>query len=97
MDNSAAGSTPTIRQPRPVRLRRGRGGRMHIDRRTMINSPPTHRTRRSDDAMDVDQEDSDAERIISSRWRFDADDAPAVGPGGSEEQDRILFEDYDVK
>lgn len=49
--------------------------------------------------MDVDQqdEDSEADRRLNEKWRFDADDGPSYGPTGSEEQDRVLVDDYDVK
>ncbi|KAF9467645.1 enhancer of polycomb-like-domain-containing protein [Collybia nuda] len=94
---------------RAVRLRRGRGGRMLVDRRnagprriisaprsTLFESEPT------DVPMDVDQENinpeiaEETERLLS-RWRFDEDDMPAVGPQGADEQDRILVDDYDSK
>lgn len=49
--------------------------------------------------MDVDEDDSDVElrRRLSERWKYDADDMPAVGPQGSDEQDRVLVDDYDSK
>lgn len=34
---------------------------------------------------------------LSERWKFDDDDGPAVGPDGSEEQDRVLVDDYEPK
>lgn len=82
------------RQPRPVRLRRGRGGRMHVDRHEVLRT--IHRVRTSNDAMDVD-EDPEADNRLRARWRFDSDDNPAIGSAGTEEQDRVLVEDYDTK
>lgn len=47
--------------------------------------------------MDVDDEDQEADRRLSERWKFDADDGPLYGSNGPEEQDRVLVDDYDVK
>lgn len=48
--------------------------------------------------MDVSApEEQEKTRRALEQWRFDADDVPAVGPGGPEEQDRVLVEDYDNK
>ncbi|KAK0201481.1 enhancer of polycomb-like-domain-containing protein [Desarmillaria ectypa] len=66
---------------RLVRLRRGRGGRMMLDRR---GSRPLMR-----DTQDVDEET----RRLKERWRFDSDDAPQFGQS-SEERDRELVDDY---
>ncbi|KIK61927.1 hypothetical protein GYMLUDRAFT_559643 [Collybiopsis luxurians FD-317 M1] len=92
---------------RPVRLRYGRGGRAYIDRRP----PPSRISKRrrlatfsndndKDCAMDVDtppSEDDEGNHRLAERWRFDADDGPPHGPAGSEEQDRMLVDDYDSK
>jgi hypothetical protein len=45
------------------------------------------------------KEDDDRERSrkLSERWRFDHDDYPPVGPEGSDQQDRVLIDDYDAK
>lgn len=48
--------------------------------------------------MDVDAENLEEDgsrRLLEERWKFDKDDSPAVGPGGPEEQDRVLINDYD--
>ncbi|KAE9405736.1 hypothetical protein BT96DRAFT_316208 [Gymnopus androsaceus JB14] len=90
---------------RPVRVRCGRGGRMFIDRRLPASHTNFAQRRRiltsddEDDSMDVDQtvEDPEADRRLSERWRFDSDDNPPNGPSGSEEQDRVLVDDFDVK
>ncbi|THV08426.1 hypothetical protein K435DRAFT_824921 [Dendrothele bispora CBS 962.96] len=97
--------TPT---KRPVRVRIGRGGRSFVDRRLPreLSNISKRRPRRvfSDsedddkDLMDVDapEIDEEADRCLAERWRFDSDDGPAYGPGGSEEQDRVLVDDYSV-
>lgn len=48
--------------------------------------------------MDVDEGPDEAEqrRRLEERWEFDADDAPPGGPDGSDEQDRILIDDYET-
>lgn len=93
-----------------VRMRAGRHGHLFIDRRTTITRTIDTSARRSallalqsraakaaaNDAMVVDDDDSDEElsKRIQERWRFDSDDGPAVGPLGSDEQDRVLVDDY---
>jgi len=44
-----------------------------------------------------DDEDEERDRRARERWRFDVDDCPAAGPEGSDEQDRVLVDDYDPK
>ena len=44
-----------------------------------------------------DDDDEDGVRNIIERWRFDADDVPAFGPEGPEEQNRTLVDDYAEK
>lgn len=78
---------------------------MFIDRRLPASHTNFAQRRRiltsddEDDSMDVDQtvEDPEADRRLSERWRFDSDDNPPNGPSGSEEQDRVLVDDFDVK
>ncbi|KAF8806044.1 hypothetical protein BYT27DRAFT_7339296 [Phlegmacium glaucopus] len=71
---------PAPRMARAVRLHYGRGGRIHID---LILT------------LDVDEDPEGERRRLQERWKFDADDAPPVGPDGSEEEDRTLVDDYD--
>lgn len=87
---------------RAVRLRYGRGGRVHLDRRDAIPRPFSNLPRSTlfgiDEPMDVDTEnpeENDNIRRLEERWRFDMDDSPAVGPEGPEELDRVLVNDYD--
>ncbi|PBK77793.1 hypothetical protein ARMSODRAFT_9115 [Armillaria solidipes] len=89
-DSDSEANPSSSRQAMPIRLRTGRGGRMHVDRRGINrrNYQPSY----PDNAMDVDED-----RRMEERWRFDADDEPVVSAGGSDEQDRILVDDYDVK
>ncbi|KAF8070202.1 enhancer of polycomb-like-domain-containing protein [Lyophyllum atratum] len=85
--------------PRGVRMRRGRGGRLHVDRRDFAPRPSVSVRRSSlfdHETDDVEMEDDDNERT-RERWRFDADDVPPVGPDGPEEQNRLLVDDYSPK
>ena len=75
---------------RAARLRFGRGGRIHLDRR-LYNS------RQLPSDSDSDSETTEVHRRLQERWRFDDDDVPAVGPEGTEEQDRKLADDFDAK
>ncbi|EAU81386.1 hypothetical protein CC1G_05216 [Coprinopsis cinerea okayama7 len=93
------------RVARAVRLRYGRGGRLLMDRRDAAPRRPIPKAARSslfgggdDDDMEVDEQDpEEVERLkrLEAQWRYDADDGPACGPEGPEEQDRILVDDYD--
>lgn len=48
--------------------------------------------------MDTENSEQDENRSrLVERWRFDMDDSPAIGPEGSEEQDRVLVNDYDKR
>ena len=88
---------------RAVRMRYGRGGRIHLDRRNAI-PPPLAVTRLSrsslfdiDEPMDVDEaQESERRRQLEERWKFDSDDTLPIGPDGLEEQDRTLIDDYDI-
>ncbi|KAK7029405.1 Enhancer of polycomb-like protein 1 [Paramarasmius palmivorus] len=91
-DNESTRSQPPRR---PVRMRYGRGGRVLMDRRVQINGLPTRRDRIADDRMDVDAEDEERDRRLAERWKFDSDDGPTYGPNGSDEQDRIMVDDFD--
>ncbi|KAG6808482.1 hypothetical protein H0H92_004002 [Tricholoma furcatifolium] len=48
----------------------------------------------NDDVVMADTEDEDRTNRAAARWRFDDDDSPATGPESSDEQNRILFDDY---
>jgi hypothetical protein len=43
------------------------------------------------------EEDDERDRRLAERWRYDADDYPPFGPEGSDEQDRVLIDDYDTR
>ena len=88
---------------RAVRMRYGRGGRIHLDRRNAI--PPTLATARLprstlfdvDEPMDIhEDQEGERRRQLEERWKFDLDDTLPVGPDGSEEQDRTLIDDYET-
>lgn len=90
------------RESRALRLRRGRGGRMLVDRRSATARViiPVKRSRLCNlEDSDVEMDDEDDERVhkMTERWRFDTDDCPAVGPEGPEEQNRMLVDDYASK
>ncbi|KAI0072088.1 hypothetical protein K474DRAFT_1686787 [Panus rudis PR-1116 ss-1] len=82
---------PSPPRHRAVRLRYGRGGRMLVDRRSFA-PPPVSLGFDSED----DDEARERTRRLLERWRFDDDDVPAAGPGGPEEEDRILVDDHSV-
>ncbi|KAF9039427.1 hypothetical protein BDZ89DRAFT_1156893 [Hymenopellis radicata] len=86
-------SEQTLRERKPlaVRTRVGRGGRMMVDRRRAYSSTvPNFRARQHA----PDEDDVERQRRLAERWRYDTDDAPLVPPEGSEEQDRMLVDDY---
>lgn len=83
------------RDPHALRLRTGRGGRMHLDRR---RPPPPTRQSRVEFSYDVsDAEKAEQQRRLRERWMFDEDDGPALGPDGPDEHDRVLVDDFQVK
>nr|GAT42918.1 predicted protein [Mycena chlorophos] len=84
------------RRPQAMRARRGRGGRIMLDRRSTLDVVSHPRSSRFASSSDADMDDEDARRI-EERWRFDSDDVPAAGPEGFDEQDRVLIDDYEPK
>ncbi|KAG6872484.1 hypothetical protein C0993_002121, partial [Termitomyces sp. T159_Od127] len=42
----------------------------------------------------ADPEEVETQSRSAARWRFDNDDEPATGPDGSDEQNRVLVDDY---
>ncbi|KAF8621954.1 hypothetical protein AX15_007385 [Amanita polypyramis BW_CC] len=96
---------PVQSQPRPIRVRVGRGGCIRFDRRHSTLRDITRRARRSallsntisksDDEEQV--EDGEAMKRLIELWRYDADDQPAYGPQGTDEQDRVLIDDHETK
>ncbi|KAI8986868.1 enhancer of polycomb-like-domain-containing protein [Trametes punicea] len=90
--SSSASSTLSDEEPdqsRAVRLRRGRGGRLLIDRRFNVKLRPA--------VFGENKQDSDLLQRIDERFRYDEDDIPAVGPGGPDEQDRKLIDECQPK
>ncbi|PPR07151.1 hypothetical protein CVT24_010699 [Panaeolus cyanescens] len=95
---------PSVRRAprRAIRLRYGRGGRLHVDRRETRLSTLKKKYGSSLFGVDSIPEDMDTEMSqdpdsweqLEQRWHFDNDDAPAKGPLGSEEDDRVLVDDY---
>lgn len=90
--------------PRAIRVRIGRGGRRLVDRRlgkapAVLGYARRQRPVDSDEDMEgiPSEDDEEDRRRLEAQWRFDTDDGPAIGPQGSEEQCRMLVDDYDAK
>ncbi|KAG6917434.1 hypothetical protein DXG01_002520 [Tephrocybe rancida] len=91
-------SSPAVgRVRRAVRTRVGRGGRLIVDRRDFITPSIAHARRsllpETEDA-EILVEDDELLQRLQERWRYDADDVPAIGPEGHDETDRVLVDDY---
>ncbi|KAL0573518.1 Enhancer of polycomb-like protein 1 [Marasmius crinis-equi] len=85
------------RSRRAVRLRFGRGGRRFVDRRPPTDSHTSIAGRKRPRETEGDEEDEERDRRLRERWRFDSDDSPPYGPKGSDEQDRVLVDEFDAK
>ncbi|KAF8623276.1 hypothetical protein AX17_007482 [Amanita inopinata Kibby_2008] len=111
LSRTASSSTETDeesiqRHPRAIRSRIGRGGCIRFDRRHAVPRVLAHGLRRSAllatdiadqrEGKSPSEGDEDLHRL-TERWRFDADDVPAFGSQGADEQDRMLIDDYDTK
>ncbi|KAG6862228.1 hypothetical protein C0995_002159 [Termitomyces sp. Mi166 len=82
---------------RALRTRVGRGGRFLVDRRNSVTRSivPTRRSLSPEaDGVEETVEDDEQLKRMHERWRFDADDVPAVGPLGPDEINRVLVDDY---
>jgi len=91
---------------RAIRVRRGRGGVLRVDRRTTRRSPARDELlgfprRLTGSASERSEEESTTETEVSwrvrDRWLFDADDEPSVGPDGPDEKDRVLVDEFHPK
>ncbi|KAI0793285.1 enhancer of polycomb-like-domain-containing protein [Abortiporus biennis] len=91
--SSSSSADSFIQRYRAGRLRYGRGGRSHVDRRDLR---PRATLPSPDFDSDMDDEERERRRRLAERWKFDEDDVPAVGPKGADEQDRMLVDDYQV-
>lgn len=106
--DSPASAPPSLTElraqsSRHLRLRAGRGGRMHLDRR-MPGLRLRHggvelirfesRNPKADDLTPEEAEDR-LSRLVG-RWKFDSDASPASFEG-NEEEDRVLLDDFDPK
>jgi enhancer of polycomb-like protein len=100
---SADASERRASQPRSVRLRFGRGGRVLVDRRNSnmrsLKQSDTWDSYLKSSLLGDSDEDDDMEynQRLVERWKFDSDDYPPNGPDGLDEQDRILIDDYDPR
>jgi enhancer of polycomb-like protein len=87
-----------------VRVCRGRGGVLRVDRRTLCQPPPDgllREPRRPSSASvesEMSCEESTTDKELSwrlrNRWLFDADDEPSVGPDSPDEKDRALMDEF---
>ncbi|TFY75117.1 hypothetical protein EWM64_g8894, partial [Hericium alpestre] len=90
---------------RAMRLRRGRGGVIRVDRRNYgrsarIQDDEILRPPRASGEPASEQDAAEMKELswrIRDRWRFDSDDEPPVGPEGPDEEHRVLVDEYDVK
>ncbi|KAI5116776.1 hypothetical protein M0805_008731 [Coniferiporia weirii] len=87
-----------FREPRNIRLRRGRGGRIHVDRRrpnvrVTFSGADILRfdSRRHSESTDTKLEEEDMSRL-AERWRFDS-----AGEAGTDDEDRMLLDDFEPK
>lgn len=89
---------------RAIRLRQARMGRVYLDRYDAGPRPISKLPRSSlftlpeNQEMDVDEDPEELERKrrLEEKWKYDMDDLPSTGPGGVDEQDRILVDDYSL-
>jgi len=86
-------SEQRVRPQRAGRLRYGRGGRLHLDRRIIMPRIMSMNDFLPEDDL-PDVEAQDRARRLAERWRYDDDDSCVVGSDGSEEKDRVLLDDY---
>jgi len=91
---------------RAVRVRRGRGGVLRVDRRTARRPPARDKLLgfprgSTSSASEQFEEESTTETEVSwpirDRWLFDADDEPSVGPDGPSEKDSVLVDEFHPK
>lgn len=88
-----AGLVKATRPSRAARLRYGRGGRLHLDRRTVMRRVSSPSELLSDDE-ESNMETRERARRLFERWKFDDDDNPAIGLEGPDEKDRILLDEF---
>lgn len=78
---------------------------MHFDRRPNIRLKLGGKdilrfeSLRSQNQDDSPAQEPDEERMnrLAERWRYDLDSQVTTGDGGNEEEDRILYDDFDPK
>ncbi|KAI9437906.1 enhancer of polycomb-like-domain-containing protein [Lactarius psammicola] len=94
---------------RAVRVRRGRGGVLRVDRHSsrwsLSRDELVQYPRRSTNSTNTGSEETEEQRAtnrevswrIRDRWLFDADDEPSVGHDGPDEKDRALLDEFHPK
>lgn len=96
---------PPARAPRHLRLRVGRGGRWHLDRRLHSTSPRSAKEdylrrepRFPQNFEGLDQAEMEERSWrISQRWKYDLDTPLTDSDGGVEEEDRTLVDDFNPR
>ena len=86
--------------PRYLRLRFGRGGRMHLDRRVPLPSTSEILANaKFPEKMRGLSEGELAEKSwrLADRWKFDPDSQPLSSEISLDDEDRILVDDYHSK
>ncbi|THH30198.1 hypothetical protein EUX98_g3973 [Antrodiella citrinella] len=89
--NTKTPDSPSRPRLRAARLRFGRGGRMHLDRHMF--SPRVAPA----PSGSGDEDAHERFRLWQERWKYDDDDSPAVGAKGTDEHDRQLVDDFDLR
>ena len=93
------------RSGRPLRLRVGRGGRLHVDRKASVpqsryafeyylHHKPAFAHRY--DGYTRSELDERAWRM-ADRWKFDSDITTLSNTDGTDDEDRVLFDDFQPK
>ncbi|KAI9453934.1 enhancer of polycomb-like-domain-containing protein, partial [Russula earlei] len=91
---------------RAVRVRRGRGGVLRVDRRFarrslagdgLSGSGRLTSSLSADSNMSEEVTTKEVSWRIRDRWLFDADDEPSVGPDSPDERDRVLVDEFHPK
>ena len=65
-----------------------------MDRRSAI---PRWRRKLGLSSSEANLSEEENDWRLEDRWKFDSDDNPAFGPGGPDEQDRELIDEFDTR
>ena len=97
--SASEASPPPVdrRTPRYIRLRYGRGGRLHLDRRLPLDyraSADSEIESTSGSLEDMKAEIQERARRRAEQWRFDSECPQGHGDTVPDEDDRMLLDDY---